>query len=178
VASLFSSEAAEITVNLENRDLAWLKVPGMTTRQDSGSPATVSVNLAGRESVWQGRVVRAGGQVDATTRLVPVVVRVDDPYDRLPPLSVGLYVRVRIQGRALDQAADLPRAAFKPGQTVWVVDKDGSLRFRRVEVARFTADRALVTSGVRQGEQVVISPLGTATDGMKVRPLPVDRENS
>lgn len=178
VAVLHSTEAAEITVYLEGDDLAWLEVPGMTTTQSQGSPATVTVNVAGRNSTWNGRVVRAGGQVDETTRLVPVVVRVEKPYDRLPPLTVGLYARVSIQGRVLERAASLPRAALKPGETVWVVDNEGALRFRKVEVARYTTESALVTGGVEPGDRVVTSILGTATDGMQVKPIEIGEEKS
>ncbi len=170
VAEVFAVDRAEITVNLEDRDLAWLRVPGLTVPADEqGSPATVEVRFAGRKLRWQGRVVRAGGKVDPRTRLVPVVVRVQDPYRKLPPLMPGVFVRVRFTGRRLPRAELLPRAALREGGVVWVVDAQGVLRFRKVEVARFQDGQMVVTGGLSGGERVVVSPLRAVSNGMKVQ---------
>lgn len=170
VAEIFAVNMAEITINLEDRDLAWLRVPGLTAPADEeGSPATVEVRFAGHELRWQGRVVRAGGKVDPRTRLVPVVVQVKAPYRQLPPLVPGVFVQVRLTGRRLPQADLLPRAAVREGDMVWVVDDQGVLRFRKVQVARFQDGQAVITDGLSAGERVVISPLRAVSDGMKVK---------
>lgn len=170
VATVFCTDAVEIVVYLESDDLAWVKVPGLTVGEVEGSPAKVIVDFAGKRQEWPGRVVRSEGQVDERTRLMPVVVRVDKPYQSLPPLAVGLFARVVIDGRNLEQAALLPRAALRPNRVVWVVDAEGALRFRKVDVAYFQQDKVLIRSGLKQGDLVVVSPLGEVTDGMRVRP--------
>ena len=50
-----------------------------------------------------------------------------------------------------------------------VVDDDGRLRFRPVEVVRTRGDEVIVGSGLRAGERVVVSRLDEAVDGMTVR---------
>lgn len=176
VAEVFCTDAAEIVVNLEGSDLAWIKVPGLTTDQAEGSPAKVMMDFAGQHQTWEGIVVRAEGQVDQRTRLVPVVVRVKHPYQRRPPLAVGLFARVIIQGRSVPQVTTLPRAALRQGNVVWVVDEGGALRFRKVKVARFQEELVLISDGLKNGDLVVVSPLGEVTDGMRVRPLPANGE--
>jgi hypothetical protein len=52
---------------------------------------------------------------------------------------------------------------------VWIVDEDGRLRFRKVDVARVQGDTALVRAGLENGEKLIITPLKAATDGMTVR---------
>jgi hypothetical protein len=101
--------------------------------------------------------------------MINVVIRVNKPYETKPPLAVGLFVTVDIEGRTLENAAMLPRAALRENNVVWVVDKNGKLTFRKVSVARLTFDAVLVEGGLKNGEMVVVSSLKAVTDGMKVR---------
>jgi RND family efflux transporter MFP subunit len=174
LATLFSTEAAEIIVPIEDNSLYWFHVPGFTPGEQPGAPVAVRSRFAGREVAWQGRVVRAEGQLDERTRLVNVVVRVEEPYAAKPPLVSGLFVKVEIQGRTLENSAVLPRPALRENDLVWVVDPDGRLRFREVAVARLTADQVIVSDGLAAGEQVVTSGLRAVTDGMQVRPVAED----
>jgi RND family efflux transporter MFP subunit len=169
LATLFSTNRAEIVVPFEDESLYWFHVPGFTPGDERGSVVNVSTRVAGRETFWPGRVVRAEGKLDERTRMINVVIRVDKPYETKPPLAAGLFVTVEIGGRTLENAARIPRAALRENNVVWVVDKNGELTFRTVSVARLTPDAALVEGGLKDGEMVVISPLKAVTDGMKVR---------
>jgi RND family efflux transporter MFP subunit len=169
LATLFSTNRAEIVVPFEDENLYWFHVPGFTPGDERGSVVSVSTRVAGRETFWPGRVVRAEGKLDERTRMINVVIRVDKPYETKPPLAAGLFVTVEIEGRTLENAARIPRAALRENNVVWVVDKNGQLTFRTVSVARLTPDAALVEGGLKDGEMVVISPLKAVTDGMKVR---------
>lgn len=173
LAALFATETAEIVVPLENESLKWFHVPGFTPGQGAGAPATVRARIAGKDQTWQGRVVRAEGKLDEQTRMVRVVVRVDHPYAARPPLAIGLFVAVEIQGHAMPDLAVIPRSALREGQQVWVVGPDGRLRYRNVEVARMEGDQVQIASGLRNGDQVVVSYLKAVTDGMAVRAVPV-----
>ena len=169
LATLFSINQAEIVVPFEDEDLYWFHVPGFTPGDEAGSVVSVSTRVAGRESLWPGRVVRAEGKLDERTRMINVVIRVNKPYETKPPLAAGLFVTVDIEGRTLENAAMLPRAALRENNVVWVVDKNGKLTFRKVSVARLTSDAVLVEGGLKNGEMVVVSSLKAVTDGMKVR---------
>ena len=169
MASLYSTEAAEIVVPLEDENLFWIDVPGFTGEQGSGSAVTVRARFAGRDASWQGRIVRSEGLMDERTRLVAVVVRVDAPYATRPPLAAGLFVTVEILGRSLESAAVIPRAALRNDDMVWAVDQDGRLLFKKVKVAQLTADTVLVESGLEDGELVVTSGLKVVTEGMQLR---------
>ena len=176
LATLFSTEAAKIVVPFEDESLFWFHVPGFTPGNGSGSPVTIRARIAGRELTWKGRVVRAEGELDERTRMIPVVIRVDKPYASKPPLMAGLFVTVEIQGRTLENAAVIPRAALRDNDTVWVVDEAGQLKFRRVDVARLGANQAILRSGLEDEEMVVTSGLKVVTDGMKVRVKMADKE--
>jgi multidrug efflux pump subunit AcrA (membrane-fusion protein) len=129
----------------------------------------VHTRFAGRELAWEGMVVRAEGKLDERTRMVDVVIRVEKPYATRPPLAAGLFVTVEIEGRTLENAAVIPRAALRENNSVWVVDENGRLTFRKVGVARLTTTAAILISGIHDGEMVVVSALNAVTDGMRVR---------
>ena len=169
LATLFATEVVEIIVPLEDESLYWFDVPGFTPGDGAGSPATVKARIAGRDLIWNGRVDRAEGRLDAGTRLINVVIRVDEPYKRKPPLAVGLFVQVEISGRKLPNAAVIPRAALRENDMVWVVDEQGILTFRKVSVARLFPDVVYLNEGLQAGEMIVTSPIKTVTDGMRVR---------
>lgn len=178
LATLYSTEAAEIVVPLENKDLLWFRVPGFTPGRGDGSPAMVQARIAGRELTWKGRVVRTEGRLDERTRLINVVVRVERPYAKRPPLAVGLFVAVEIKGRTLSDAVLIPRAAMREKNVVWVIEEGNHLRFRKVDVARIQDRNVLVRSGLNNGEAVVVTPLKAVTNGMTVRTVSGSEEEA
>ena len=134
----------------------------------------IMARIAGRDRVWEGRVVRAEGKIDQRTRMIRVVVRVDKPYAKKPPLAIGLFVRVEIQGRTIPDLAVIPRSALRQGDVVWVVDKEDRLRFRKVVVARIDGEKVQIQEGLNDGDRVIVSSLKAITDGMVVRPVPME----
>jgi RND family efflux transporter MFP subunit len=177
LATLFSTEAAEIVIPLEDKDLYWFHVPGFTPGEGPGADVKITARMAGREQIFNGRVVRAEGKLSEQTRLVKVVVRVENPYAQKPPLAIGLFVSARIQGRQLDHAALIPRAALHADNIVWVVENPSTLKFRSVEVAYYAVDGVMISKGLNDGDQIVISPLKAVSDGMKIRNVNMDKDS-
>jgi membrane fusion protein, multidrug efflux system len=169
LATLYSIDAAEIVLPLEDEDLFWFNVPGFTSGNVPGSIVTVRASVAGQDMSWQGEVVRAEGKLDERTRMINLVVRVEKPYAGKPPLAAGLFVNVEIEGRTLSDAAIIPRSALHEGHVVRVVTKDGRLSFKKVDVGRIQGERVLVRSGLKDGERLVITSLKAVTDGMVVK---------
>jgi RND family efflux transporter MFP subunit len=169
LGSLYSTEAAEIVVPLEGEALFWFDVPGFTSRDGRGAAALIKADVAGRELNWTGKVVRTEGKLDERTRMINVVVRVEQPYAKKPPLVFGLFVEVKIEGRMIPNGAVIPRAGLHQGDIVWIVGEDSRLQFRQVEVGRIQGDEVVITGGLEDGERLVITPLKAVTDGMTVR---------
>jgi RND family efflux transporter MFP subunit len=177
MATIYAVDFAEIRLPLPDSQLAFVDLP-MIYRgdhdRDSGPAVTLRASFAGYPFEWHGRIVRTEGEIDARSRMVHVVAEVADPYGRgddpdRPPLAAGLYVEAEIEGRIVENVAVLPRSAIRDGDIVLVVDDDNRLRLRRVEVLRRSADRAIVRSGLANGERICLSPLVAVTDGMRVR---------
>jgi RND family efflux transporter MFP subunit len=168
VGTIYATDTAEITVPVPDEDLAWIR---LDNGDHLAGKVTVTADFAGAEHTWEGQAVRLGGAVDSRSRLVPVVVEVDNPYERSgqrPPLVEGMFVEVRFAGQAPDGALVIPRIALRPGNRVWVADRENRVSVRQVTVARAGVDEALVTDGLSAGERVITSNLQYVTDGMPV----------
>ncbi|MEX0742082.1 MAG: hypothetical protein WD079_04735, partial [Phycisphaeraceae bacterium] len=92
------------------------------------------------------------------------------------PLMPGAFVQVAMQGRGLEGVIAVPRYAIHGENRVWVADDEGRLRVREVVVVRRERDRVFISEGVSQGEQVILSPIGAVTEGMRVRVIPSNNE--
>ncbi|MBU4000810.1 MAG: efflux RND transporter periplasmic adaptor subunit [Proteobacteria bacterium] len=174
VAVLYGTDAVEIMVPLESKYLIWFDVPGFTSSETQGSNATVTADLGGLEQVWSGKVVRTEGTVNEKTRMVNVVVRVANPFDRFPPLAPGFFVKVDIQGKSVENGIVIPRASLQDNNVVWVVDQEEKLRFRPVEIAVRTHEGLVVGNGLSSGDKVVVAAIKDATNGMKVKSVLVN----
>jgi hypothetical protein len=102
------------------------------------------------------------------------VAEVADPYGHgqdpgRPPLAVGLFVEAEILGNWLREAVVLPRSAIRGTDRVYIIDSDGHLRFRTVDIFRSERETVIVKGGLDEGELVCVSPMETVVEGMKVR---------
>jgi hypothetical protein len=62
----------------------------------------------------------------------------------------------------------VPRHAIHDGRSVWVFD-DGKLGVREVEIVREDRQQTLISSGLEDGDLVIVSSLDAVTDGMTIR---------
>ena len=176
VGRIYAVDSAEVRLPLPDEELAYVDVPMSYrgTQQQTGPGVVLSADFAGRRFTWEGRIARTEGEIDAVSRMVHVVAEVDDPYapgsdPSRPPLAVGMFVEAEISGRRVDDVVVLPWAALNGRDQVLIVDDDGRLRFRQVEILRSTTESVLVRSGLSEGELVSISALDAVIDGMAVQ---------
>ena len=82
------------------------------------------------------------------------------------PLAVGLFVDATINGREVADSVAVPSSALRAGNVVFVLDDQGRLDVRHVEVAHSDGDTAVITAGLEPGEQVVTSAIRNPIQGM------------
>lgn len=176
LGQIYAVDYAEVRLPVPDGQLAYLELP-LAFRGDAeaaaGPAVELSASFGGARHTWQGRIVRTAGEIDPSSRMLSLVARVDDPYARgdnpdRPPLAVGLFVEAVIDGRDQPGVVVLPREALRGGDRVLVLDGK-NLRFRPVQVLRRVGDEVFIGEGLRAGEQVCVSPLEAAVDGMEVR---------
>jgi len=163
--------------------------PPEGTAETSLSPRALGRRIPGTEALtarvilesgavraqWEARFDRFAN-VDSDTRTVSVVVAVDEPYKRArpgaqPPLISGMYVEVELQGAPRPGCRAVPRSALR-GHSLHVATPDSRLETREVEVAFVQDSYACIASGIEPGEQVVLTELVPAIEGMLLVPRP------
>ncbi|OOE88781.1 MULTISPECIES: efflux RND transporter periplasmic adaptor subunit [unclassified Salinivibrio] len=173
VGTINNVEVAEVHVPVAGFDSAFLP------EQLEGIQASLTRN--GTSPIHrEGTVVRDLGIVEQSTRMMRVVVRLDDPYgisSPKPTLPFGSYVEVAFNGTTLDAVFKLPQALANNRQ-VWVVDGKGQLSSRALNIVRAEGQYLYADQGLSANDQIVTTPPEFPEAGMTVRvPSQVAQEN-
>ncbi|MYJ88799.1 MAG: efflux RND transporter periplasmic adaptor subunit, partial [Gemmatimonadetes bacterium] len=182
VARIFATDAVEVVVPLSDADAAL--IPGLWSLAAGDGNRTVTVRVVARYGdgtyAWEGYVDRGEASLDKQTRTIDVIVRVPDPInsgspidgtvplDGSPPLLVGKFVEVEIEGLELEGYYQLPRAALQSGNEVWVVNDGGAVSIVPVQILQRTNDEVYVTGTLASGQAVITGGIQFATEGMRV----------
>ena len=176
IAEIWATDEVEIVVSLTDDEASLVAGIWDARAGDARDaiPASVSAVFGGRTYEWAGYVDRAEGALNQETRTVDVVVRVPDPFvsdadSGRPPLLLGTYVGVEIEGEELEHYIVVPQAAFRDGDHVWLVESDSLLRMIPAVFIQEAGDAVYLEADVAPGDRVIVSPLEVVTDGMLVR---------
>lgn len=174
LARLYATDVAEVRLPIPADQTEFIDLPlgyadGRNER--TGPAVTLSARFGGKLHHWEGRIVRTEGTLDDKTGMLYAVAEVRKPYgyrkDR-PPLAAGLFVRAEIEGLPRNDLVRVPQAALRSGYQVYVIDSEGRLRLRTIEILRNDRDEAIVTGGIASGERVMVSGVDLPVEGMKV----------
>ena len=75
-----------------------------------------------------------------------------------------------IAGRTLPQQIVIPRSAIRNGR-VYVMDENNRLQIRKVSKLFDQRDQSVIKQGLQAGEQLVLSDLIPAVEGMLLKPV-------
>jgi RND family efflux transporter MFP subunit len=171
LAELVGTDLYWIQATLSVDRLEWVFIPRRAGQ--NGSVAHIRYN--GHHTI-EGRVVRLLGDLTDGGRMARLLIEVDDPLglasktasDR-PPLLIGDYVRVEIEGRRLDGVFAVPRTVLRDNDTVWLVDDAGKLEIRKVTPVWRDAETVLLRDHLKAGDRLVVSDLSAPVEGMELR---------
>ncbi len=164
VATLNNIEVAEIHVPIAGFDSAFLP----QSMQDLKATVTQQGILS---TTREGKVVRDLGMIDSSTRMINMVIQVEDPYginQEKPPIKFGSFVEVSFVGKELKHIYRLPQELVK-NRTVWVVNDDNELQPRTVTVLRAEGEFMLVADGLEQSDKLVLTLPEYPQKGMAVQ---------
>ena len=180
VGTINSSSLA--LVEDSSRIYAWFSIPDRMLLEllsskdvDARREAFPEVELATETDdgfPWRGRVDYADPSVNAETGTLRVRAVFDNP-DR--GLVGGLFVRVRMARKTLEDAVLLPESAIgsdQAGRYVYVVGADGVVERRKVVLGPSEAGEVVITDGIAATDTVIVEGLLRARPGSKVTPRP------
>ena len=174
LATLVGTDAYWVEVSVSVRQLRWIRIP--QTDGDQGALVRVYDSAAWGDGVFrQGRVVRLEADLEEQGRMARLLVRVEDPLSLQPGntdqprMLLGSYLRVEIEGQPVTSAAAIDREFIRNGSNVWIMEDNGNLSIRPVEIAFRGIDHILVTGGISPGEKLVVTDLAAPVEGMLLR---------
>lgn len=149
--------------------LKWVSIPA--SRRKTGSIARVIYHANAERT---GSVIKLLGDLEPNGRMARLLIAIKDPLGRhhpdpqRPPLLIGEYVRVEIEGKQLNNVYKIPRTALRDGTWLWIVGPHQKLELRPVKTTWRDAEAVFLKTGLKPGDRLVISDLSTPVAGMPV----------
>ena len=170
LANLVASDMYWIQVPVSLSDLRWLEIPGAS--------AAITLDLGGNQQAeWTGRVTRVLSDVESVGMLAQLLVEVERPLDSsTQPLLLGAPVNVALQGQTVTGVYELPRAALRSNDKVWLVNGDEVLDIRDVHVIYRLPETVIVRGDLPTGSLLVTSSISAPASGMHVDVRQVEGE--
>lgn len=167
VGKLLGTAVAEVRLPVADNQLQFLV--------DQGKDANVNLigTFAGQETTWSAHVARSEGVIDNKSRMSYLVAEIDDPYALLAtnnetPIRFGSYVKAKILGLEIVNATRLPRHLVAQNNRVAILDSDLKLSYVEIDIVRQQGAQVVVSSGLKDGDQLIISALDYPIDGMQL----------
>jgi RND family efflux transporter MFP subunit len=184
IGKAFGNESVEIRLPLNDSQLASLDLPiGYVAGEDNALSVEISATVAGKQQHWLGELKRLDASIDPATRMLFGIAEVKNPYgagasEYGMPLAVGLFVNAEISGRQLKDAYIIPRHALRAGNQVYVINGNGRLEIREVDVTYSTTEEAVIGQGLESGDEVIVSSIRNPIEGMALEALPYALDSS
>lgn len=173
VATLVGTDEFRAQVSIPIHQLKWITFPGSGSM--TGARAHIFRELGNGKSLERnGEVVELLGEVTPNGRMAQVLISIQDPLElnrkkrERQPLLLGEYVRVEIEGPLLEDVIVLPRSTIREGSRVWVKNDENRLEVRTVNITLSRKDSVLVSQGLNDGDQVIMTQLPAAIPGLKL----------
>lgn len=176
LGSVFGSDRVEVRLPLGQNDLRFVELPEAgNDNPDLTVPVSLTGRYRGRQTQWQGRIVRTEATVDPNNRVTYAVAEVLDPYRRKAdtahamPLPVGTFVGAGVPGRYIDNVLAIPRSAIGGNGQLVFVDSENQLQLRTVDIIRTDANMAYVDAQQVAERRLVVTTLEAPVNGQSVR---------
>ena len=175
VAMLYSTDYLEVRVALSERE--WQNLNESDALINDLTPVLLTSVETGQH--WQGTVRRVEQHLDDAARQRSIIIAVDDPLAKKPPLHPGTFLKAAIQGRAIDGLWKLPATALSQRGQVWYISEDNTLAAFDTQAAFIEEDAIYIRPPADledAPQQVVTQPLNSYQVGMRVKPVQVKND--
>lgn len=175
IGRMFGTEIAEVALPLTDTELGrlGLNVAFEESAKTPGPKVILTSQMAGKDRTWTGRITRTAAAIDPQTRLISAIATVDDPFgkgaDGDAPLAPGLFVSAEIQGKVLENIMIAPRNALRGKDQIYLADsEDQVMHIQTVDVIYSDPEGVYISSGVREGDLAITSPISAPFEGMSI----------
>ncbi|PRC91118.1 efflux RND transporter periplasmic adaptor subunit [Solimicrobium silvestre] len=132
-------------------------------RINIGDSVSVTQNEM-RDQVFQGKVVRAAGAIDAATRTLQMEINLPNHDNKL---LAGSYVQVALSANGTSNVLRVPSNVllFRPeGTRIAVVDNAGHVQLHTVTVGHDLGNSLEILSGITAADNLIVNPADSLAD--------------
>jgi membrane fusion protein (multidrug efflux system) len=176
--------------NMGQRDLAWAKAQFVAMDKTAAANKAITdktkiVDDGGIDLILsdgstyphRGVIVTVNRNIDASTGTIQMQALVPNPDGLLRP---GQYGRIRMrrgnEGGAVIAVPEKALISVQGTYSVALVGPDNKVTMKHVEVASSTGGLRIITSGVTDGDRIVVDGTQKVTDGAVVDPHPASAD--
>lgn len=155
IFSVVAISSLRLIVNVVERDLRLVSV---------GDRAVVEVDAYPGEK-FSGRIARLAPVLDPATRTAEMEVEVPNADYRLKP---GMYARIDLLVEQRNDALVVPKRAvvdYENQRGVFMTTEETKARFVPVQVGLEEEDRVEITSGLQEGDSIIVGGAGSLRQG-------------
>tara|TARA_B100000941_G_scaffold82497_1_gene56748 strand:+ start:214 stop:1368 length:1155 start_codon:yes stop_codon:yes gene_type:complete len=171
LAQIYAIDKIEITLPIAESDIKFLSIPldGRVVPFSSQPSMTLTSSFAGMSQKWNGKILRSAAEIDPRTRMLSVIgqVSLQSSKNSTIPIKVGMFVNASIEGKSFNNIYVVPREKVRDGE-VWVLNNEGILSKREVQLLRYEKDKALISDGFEKGDKILLTRLDVLVEGMKL----------
>jgi multidrug efflux system membrane fusion protein len=145
-------------------------LPALNAALESGSVAVTAMSRDGKSELDHGTIALVDNQIDQSTGTIRVKATFPNPHNALWP---GEFVNARVLMRTEHDALTVPSNAIQHGPNgmfTYVVKSDSTVAARPLKVGDESGAVTVITEGLKDGEQVVVSNQYRLQPGARVRP--------
>ncbi len=172
IAQIYALDMAQISLPIAESDIKFLSIPldGSVIPPARQPAVRLISNFAGINQQWNGKILRSAAEIDSRTRMLSVIGQIpaSQSNDSAFPLKVGMFVNATIQGKVFNNIYVVPREKVRDN-LVWVLNQEGLLSKRNVQVLRYEKDKALISKGFVDGDKILLTRLDVLVEGMKLQ---------
>ena len=168
IASAYSSGDAEIRLPLTESERLLINTNNLNEN-------TVRLYDSG-ELVAQGKIQRIEASLNPNNRLFYAVALIENAFPEdnqihTSELFRGQYLDAMIEGIGFEKAFTLPNEAIRESSTIYTITKQNQLIEKNITIISSNSKQAIVSTGLDDGDRVVVSPIPFYVNGMSVKPI-------
>ncbi|MGI9354509.1 MAG: efflux RND transporter periplasmic adaptor subunit [Rhizobiaceae bacterium] len=164
VVSMYEAGSLEVTFTLTDAQYGRLQTSdtGLTGRK-----VELAWIVGGKEYIFLAAIDRIGAEITSNRGGVEVIARLGDITNGVT-LRPGAFVEVRVPDVVFKNTYTIPDTAIYGTDTVYAL-VDGKLVEKPVTIVAFEGEQALISSGLKPGDEILTTRITEVSAGLNVR---------
>jgi len=133
-----------------------------------GREVTVNWNVGASKNSFPATIDRIGAEIAANRGGISIFARVDKAA-AASGLRPGAFVEIDVPDRMFDKTYRLPETAIFEGDVAYILGSDNRLKARPVKIAVYDGAYVIVSDGITDGDEVLITQIAEVGEGLLVR---------